>query len=75
MSQNIMNSDILPQENAKSTSNRSCKSRNNRRWDSHKDEIRGIYVEEKTTLLTTMQKIEDNHGFKARQVITPILSC
>ena len=35
-------------------------------WESLKAEIRKIYIDQDNTLATTMQKIEADHGFKAR---------
>jgi Clr5 domain len=46
----------------------SIKTRNDLKWDVHKDEIYQIYVEQNNTLRETMQAIEGKHRFKARRV-------
>ncbi|KAJ5041644.1 uncharacterized protein L3040_005222 [Drepanopeziza brunnea f. sp. 'multigermtubi'] len=43
----------------------SCRLRNDKRWNFHKDEIRRIYIEEDRTLQVTMRMIEEKYGFKA----------
>lgn len=39
-------------------------------WESLKEEIRQIYIDQDNTLAMTMQSIEANHGLKARPVLT-----
>jgi hypothetical protein len=43
---------------------RACKS--DEKWNSHKEMIYQIYVEDENTLAATMGHFEDNHGLKAR---------
>jgi len=40
----------------------------NQEWDSVKPEIENLYIDQDQTLAATMQKIEADHGLKARQV-------
>src|ERR1700680_4915889 len=42
--------------------------RNNLEWESHKDEIRGIYMAQDKTLKETMQWFEREHNFSWRCV-------
>jgi hypothetical protein len=42
-----------------------CLLRNNKIWDSMKDDIHRVYLTEKETLAETMVKIEAIHGFSA----------
>jgi hypothetical protein len=43
----------------------SCKSRNDQKWESYKDQIRKLYMEEEKTLVETMSIISEQ-GFTAR---------
>jgi len=43
-------------------------SRNDQKWESLKQAIQRVYMEEKNTLPQTMLKIEQAHGFKASYV-------
>lgn len=51
--------------------------KNNQKWEPYKEEIRRTYLEENNKLEFTMEKIEKDHGFKARstktQMLLPIL--
>jgi hypothetical protein len=38
----------------------------NDKWNAHKDEIYGVYIQQNNTLETTMQIIEERGGPKAR---------
>jgi hypothetical protein len=40
--------------------------RNDQKWEAHKNEIYGLYIEENNTLPETMRVIEKRHGFTAR---------
>jgi hypothetical protein len=57
------------------TAKLSCKDRNDQKWNSHRDEIHQIYVTEDKTLKETPSAIEQRHGFKARCVPPPVISC
>lgn len=52
----------------------SVRVKNDRRWNSHKDEIYGVYMRENNSLRTTMRMIEEKYGFRARLVLR-LLSC
>jgi hypothetical protein len=45
----------------------SCKARNDLAWESHKEGIWQIYVEEDKTLKETMSILEKKCGFRKRQ--------
>ncbi len=46
--------------------NHSTKARNDLKWDSYKDEIRRMYVNEGRPLSVTQQEIERRFGFQKR---------
>ena len=46
----------------------SIRVKNERRWDSYKDEIYRVYMRENNSLNTTMCMIEEKYGFKTRLV-------
>ena len=71
MSRRTLGPELLPREDAvvktsETAREASCRLRNDKRWNFHKDEIRRIYIEEDLTLQVTMRMIEEKYGFKAR---------
>ncbi|PVH83906.1 hypothetical protein DL98DRAFT_569298 [Cadophora sp. DSE1049] len=70
MSRRTLGPELLPREDAvvktsETAREASCRLRNDKRWNFHKDEIRRIYIEEDRTLQVTMRMIEEKYGFKA----------
>ncbi|KAG4440765.1 hypothetical protein IFR05_003752 [Cadophora sp. M221] len=70
MSRRTLGPELLPREDAvvktsETAREASCRLRNDKRWNFHKDEIRRIYIEEDRTLQVTMRMIEERYGFKA----------
>ncbi|KAI6710695.1 hypothetical protein JHW43_006753 [Diplocarpon mali] len=70
MPRRALGPEILPREDAvvktsETSREASCRLRNDKRWNFHKDEIRKIYIEEDRTLQVTMRIIEEKYGFKA----------
>ncbi|KAL2060740.1 hypothetical protein VTL71DRAFT_9382 [Oculimacula yallundae] len=70
MSRRTLGPELLPRDDAvlktsETAREASCRLRNDKRWNFHKDEIRRIYIEEDRTLQVTMRMIEDKYGFKA----------
>ncbi|PBP26342.1 hypothetical protein BUE80_DR002609 [Diplocarpon rosae] len=70
MSRRALGPEILPREDAvvktsETSREASCRLRNDKRWNFHKEEIRKIYLQEDRTLQVTMRIIEEKYGFKA----------
>ncbi|CZS97693.1 uncharacterized protein RAG0_06645 [Rhynchosporium agropyri] len=70
MSRRALGPELLPRQDAvvktsETAREASCRLRNDKRWNFHKDEIRRIYIEEDRTLQVTMRIIEEKYGFKA----------
>ncbi|KAH7379810.1 hypothetical protein BKA64DRAFT_749969 [Cadophora sp. MPI-SDFR-AT-0126] len=70
MSRRTLGPELLPREEtvvktSETAREASCRLRNDKRWNFHKDEIRRIYIEEDRTLQVTMRMIEEKYGFKA----------
>lgn len=60
------NTGSAPPKSSRQPTRSGRKAKNDAKWDTHKEEIRRIYFEEKNTLPETMQRIEETQGFKAR---------
>jgi hypothetical protein len=66
----MTNTDAQPEESveinaSQSVPKRPCLSRNDQKWDSHKQEIHQVYIVNNSTLQETMDFLEARHNFQA----------